>query len=56
MKKTYISPDMNVITIEQHLMADPTSAPGVGINSSGSVDAGSVESRRGGLWDDDDED
>ncbi len=54
MKKTYISPVMNVITIEQHLM-QTMSTPKAAINSNGSVDAGSVESRRGDFWDDDEE-
>ncbi len=52
MKKTYINPAMQVIKIEtQQMLA--ASDPNVSLGS-GSVDAGSVESRSNDFWDDED--
>ena len=57
MKKNYIAPAVNMVQISQELpIADSaTSNPEVGINRSGSVEAGSVEvkGQRYSVWDDD---
>ena len=54
MKKIYIKPSILLTKMAfQQMICE--SQPGVGISSSGSVDAGKVESRSG-FWDDDDED
>ena len=53
MKKVYINPVMNVVKMTTHQQVLTASNPNVGIDGSGSVDAGSVESRG---WDDWDED
>ena len=56
MKKTYMKPESIVCKIHTRSTILTPASPGVGINRSGSVDAGSVESRCGGsLWDDDEE-
>ena len=53
MKKTYINPEMNVVKMTTHQQVLTASNPNVGIGS-GSVDAGSVESRGWDDWDDED--
>ena len=43
MKKTYINPETEVVLIATQQML--ASSPNAGLNPSGSVDAGSIESR-----------
>lgn len=53
MKKKYIRADTVEMKIQlSHLIT--TSDPDVIVDPQGSVDAGSVESRRNNVWDDDD--
>lgn len=56
MKKTYITPTMTVVKETWSLLTASQGQPTVTISRDGSVDAGSVESRRGfSFWDDDEE-
>ena len=55
MKKTYMKPSTQLITLDTKLLLN-ASNPSVSINNGGSVDAGSVESRRShSIWDDDED-
>ena len=54
MKKTYMKPSIVLTHIGVHRMICD-SEPRLTIQRNGSVDAGSVESRRGDFWDDDEE-
>lgn len=55
MKKTYMKPALQMEQMDdQNIIC--ASDPNVGINTGGSVDAGSVESRRlDNVWDEDEE-
>ena len=56
MKKTYMKPESIVCKIHTRSTILTPASPGVGINRIDSVEAGSVESRRGSsIWDDDEE-
>ena len=56
MKKTYMKPESTVTIIHMSNAILENSTPYVLIDKDGSVDAGSVDSRRGGsLWDDDED-
>ena len=54
MKKTYMKPCTLLTIVGVHQMIC-VSDPVLGIDHSGNVDADKVESRRGGLWDDEEE-
>ena len=56
MKKTYMKPDTLLIKVRMDKMiADSAPTAGIDNSDSKSIGANSVESRRGGLWDDDDD-
>ena len=56
MKKTYINPTMTVVKVKTRSLLSDLSQPQVHISTEGSVDAGSVGSRRGfSIWDDEEE-
>lgn len=57
MKKAYQSPETEVVNVVmESMMAGSVGTPDAGIDPEGSVNAGSIESRRNSLWDDDEED
>ena len=55
MKKTYIKPATLLTKVGMDKMILTVSDPNVTLNSGGSVNAANVESRRGGLWDEDED-